>query len=364
MLAIARKELIHILRDPRSLGVAVLMPVAMVLLYGAVINMELRDLKVAVMDLDHSDQSREFVRGMTAGGFIVASDRLDSRDEIEPGFRRGDFLAALVIPRDYAERLARGETSPVQLLVDGSDASTAAIAGNYLEAVVRQQTARLNPEGAAPALPFGVRMRVWFNPELVSADFVVPGLVALVLMMICAMLTSIAITREKETGTLEQILTTPVRPAQVIVGKVIPYIVLSALDATLILAVGRLVFGVPMNGSIWVLAAYCLLFVLIALSVGLLISALAGSLRVAMMAAIMATMLPTMILSGFMFPVASMPRALQWICNALPPTHFLVILRGIMLKGEYWYPLPTAVLAGEAILLMALAVRSFRLRLE
>ncbi len=364
VLAIAAKEVIHILRDRRSLGVAVLMPVIMVLLYGAVIDMELHDLKVAVMDLDHSDQSRAFIRAMTASDFIVDAERLTSRAEIEPGFRHGQFLAALIIPQHYAERITRGQPVDVQVLVDGSDAATAAIASNYLQAVVQQQAQRVRQGATEGALPFTARTRVWFNPELVSADFVVPGLVALVLMMIGAILTSITITREKETGTLEQILTTPVRPAQVIAGKVLPYIVLAAIDATMILAIGRLVFGVPMQGSWLALAAYCLLFIVIALAAGLLISAVAGSLRVAMMAAIMVTMLPTMILSGFMFPIASMPAPLQVICRILPPTHFLAILRGIMLKGENWYPLRTAILGAQAILLLTLAIRRFKLRLE
>jgi ABC-2 type transport system permease protein len=209
-----------------------------------------------------------------------------------------------------------------------------------------------------------VRTRVWFNPALVSAHFVVPGLVALVLMMICAILTSITITREKETGTLEQILTTPIHPAQVIAGKVLPYIVLAAGDAALILAIGHVLFGVPMRGSWLALGAYCLLFIVIALAVGLLVSALASTLRVAMMAAIMATMLPTMILSGFLFPISGMPLPLQVLCRILPATHFLVILRGVMLKGVNVYPMETGILVVQAVLLLALAIRSFRLRLE
>lgn len=364
ILAIAAKEIIHIRRDLRSLAVAVLMPVAMVLLYGAVIDMELRDLKVAVMDLDHSVQSRDFVRAMTASEFIVVAENLNSRDDIEVGFRQNRFLAAVVISPDYAAEIVRGNTAAVQVLVDGSDASTAATAANYLQAVVQQQAQLLRQGGDAGAAPFALRTRVWYNPELVSADFVVPGLVAVVLMMICAILTSIAITREKETGTLEQILTTPVRPAQVIAGKVLPYIAISAFDAALVLAIGHVIFGVPMNGSWLVLAAYCLLFIVIALAVGLLISALANSLRVAMMAAIIITMLPTMILSGFIFPIASMPAPLQLVCQVLPPTHFLVVLRGVMLKGEAWFPLQAAVLSGQAVLLLVLAIRSFRLRLE
>jgi ABC-2 type transport system permease protein len=355
ILAIARKELIHIARDPRSLAVAILMPLAMVLMYGSVIDMELRDLKVAVLDEDHTDESRELVRAMTASGFIVEASRLGNRDEIEPGFRQGRYRAAVILPRDL-ER--------VQVLVDASDASTAATVDNYLQAVVgRSVRLKLQAAGAPPPA-FTTRARVWFNPELESANFVVPGLVALVLMMICALLTSITITREKETGTLEQILTTPVHAGQVIIGKVLPYVVIGALDTALILLTGRLVFDVPMNGSWLALAAYALLFNFIALGVGLLISARVTSQRVAMMAALMVTMLPTMILSGFMFPIAGMPRVLRGICQLMPATHFLIILRGVMLKGQNWYPVQTTILVAMALLLLTAAIRSFRLRLE
>jgi ABC-2 type transport system permease protein len=355
ILAIARKEVIHIARDPRSLAVAILMPLAMVLMYGSVIDMELRDLKVAILDEDRSDDSRDLVRAMTASGFIVEAARLNSRDEIEPGFRQGRFRAAVVLPRDLAR---------VQILVDASDAATAATVDNYLQAVIMRTAQQKRQAADAPPPPFVTRARIWFNPELESANFVVPGLVALVLMMICALLTSITITREKETGTLEQILTTPVHAGQVILGKVLPYVVLGALDTALILLTGRLVFGVPMNGSWFALAAYALLFNLIALGVGLLISARVTSQRVAMMAALMVTMLPTMILSGFMFPIASMPRPLQAVCQLMPATHFLIILRGVMLKGQNWFPVQTTILLAMAFVLLAAATRSFRQRLE
>lgn len=353
--AIARKEVRHILRDRRSLAVAILMPLLMVLLYGSVMDMELRDLPVAVLDESHTDASRDLVRAMTASGFIVEAARLTSRDEVEPGFRQGRFRAAVVVPRD---------PEGVQVLVDGSDAATAATVDNYLRAVVLRAARQRQADAGLPPPAFGARTRIWFNPELESANFVVPGLVALVLMMICALLTSITITREKETGTLEQILATPVAPAQVVVGKVLPYVVLGSLDTALILITGRVVFGVPMNGSWLALAGYALLFNVIALGVGLLISARVATQRVAMMAALTVTMLPTMILSGFIFPIASMPRALQVICQLMPATHFLIILRGVMLKGQNWYPQQTAILAAMAAVLLIAAIRSFRLRLE
>jgi ABC-2 type transport system permease protein len=361
VLVIARKELAHILRDRRSLAVALLMPLAMVLLYGAAIDMELRRLHVGLLDEDRSEASRDLVRALTSSGFAVVSERLADRASVEPGLRRGRFLAALVIPAGFARQLEQGASAPLQIVVDGSDAATAATASNYLDAVVALQNAR---RGGAGAAALAVRPRVWFNPQLRSPDFVVPGLVALILMMVCALLTSIAITRERESGTLEQILTTPVTPIQVVLGKVLPYVALGALDAATILLTGRLAFGVPMAGSWWVLAAYCLLFIVIALGVGLLISALASTLRVAMVAAILATMLPSMILSGFVFPLSSMPLPLRLLCQLMPATHFLVIIRSILLKGQAWFPLQTLVLAAMGLVLITAAVRSFRLDLE
>ncbi len=212
--AMAHKEMLHILRDPRSLVVAVAMPLVLVVLYGYALDMELKDLQVGILDLDRSAASRDLVEAMTSSGFIVAADHLVDRAEVEPAFRRGRFQAALVVPRGYGRDLAAGRTAPVQVLIDGADASTAATVDNYLQAVVDLVNARLQPAGVAVASGPRPALRVHYNPELISSHFIVPGLVAIVLIMICALLTSIAITREKETGTLEQVLTTPVRRAR------------------------------------------------------------------------------------------------------------------------------------------------------
>jgi len=356
--AVARKEMLHILRDPRSLAVAVAMPLMLVVLYGYALDMELKDLPVGILDRDHTVESRDLVRAMTSSGFIVDAGRLDDRAQIEPGFRRSDFQAALVIPRDYGRDLAAGRTATVQLLIDGADASTAATVDNYLRAVVDLVDSRLRVTGPPAGGPRPA-LRVLYNPELTSSHFIVPGLVAIVLIMICALLTSIAITREKETGTLEQVLTTPVRAGQVIVGKLIPYLVLGSLDALLIVVAGRVLFGVPLEGSVWALTGYSLLYVVIALSLGLLISAMVRTQRVAMMLALTMTMLPAMILSGFIFPVRSMPVPLQWLAHVIPATYFLRIIRGIMLVGRDWYPVEGGVMLAMAVGLLVLASRRF-----
>lgn len=361
--AVAHKEMLHILRDPRSLAVAVAMPLMLVVLYGYALDMELKDLPVGILDRDHTAESRDLVRAMTSSGFIVDAGRLDDRARIEPGFRRGDFQAALVIPRNYGRDLAAGRTVTVQLLIDGADASTAATVDNYLRAVVSLVDARLRVAGPPLGGPRAA-LRMLYNPELTSSHFIVPGLVAIVLIMICALLTSIAITREKETGTLEQVLTTPVRAGQVIVGKLLPYLALGAGDAALIVVAGRVLFGVPMEGSVWALAGYGLLYVVIALSLGLLISAMVRTQRVAMMLALTMTMLPAMILSGFIFPVRSMPVPLQVIAHLIPATYFLRVIRGIMLVGRDWYPVEGGVMLAMAVGLLLLASRRFGTRLD
>lgn len=361
-LALARKEVLHILRDPRSLAVAILMPLILVLLFGYAIDMELRRLPVAFLDRDGTPGSRDLVAALTGSDFIYAIAHLANREQIEPLFRDRSAYAAVVIPRGYARALAKGQNAHVQLLIDGADGSTAATVQNYLNAAILQA----NTRGAPASMGFGLdmRLRFLFNPQLESQTFIVPGLVAIVMMMICALLTSIAVAREKETGTLEQILTTPVHASQVIAGKVLPYTAIAALDATLILAAGRLVFRVPMMGSWLLLAMYSLEFLLIALALGLLVSTLVNSQRAAMMLALTMTLLPTIILSGFVFPVASMPAALQWLARIIPAYYYIRVIRSLMLVGTDWFPMEAAVMAAMAVVLLGLAGRRFSSRLE
>jgi len=367
VLAIARKEMRHIVRDRRSLAVALIMPVLMVVLYGYGIDTELKNLPLGILDQDRTVASRQLIDRVLASAFIHGGGRLERREQIEPGFRRERFLAVLVIPAGYAEALLTGLEAEVQLLIDGADATTAATVENYLRAVLRG----VDREGAAAAVvadrmgpPGEARTRILFNPELESAHFIVPGLVAVILIMICALLTSIAITREKETGTMEQVLTTPVRPAQLVLCKVVPYFLIAAVDAALVLAVGRIVFHVPMQGSWWVLTGYSLIYLMVALGLGLLISALARTQRVAMTVALVATMLPTIILSGFVFPFSSMPLPMQALGYIIPATYYMPVIRSIMLTGRAWFPLEGGVMLGMAILVLTLAIRKFGTRID
>ncbi|HEY3296793.1 MAG TPA: ABC transporter permease [bacterium] len=363
--AVAAKEFLHILRDPRSLMLAILQPLIMILLYGYAIDMDIKRLRVGILDLDHTQQSADFVRRMTSSNFILDAGRVASREEVETDFRRSRFHAVVVIPYGYARSLTSEQTTPVQVLVDGADGTTASAAGNYLNAVIALLSRDIMTEQFGTFKPpVEARTRVLYNPELISARFIVPGLVAVVMIMVCALLTSVAITREKESGTLEQILTTPIRPAQVIIGKVIPFVGIGVLDTAMVLAAGRFVFGVPMEGSWLVLTGYSLIYLVISLGLGLLISAITKTQQIAMMMAQLLTILPSMMLSGFIFPVTSMPRALQWFAHIIPATYYLRVIRGVMLQGESWFPFEGGIMILMAAILLGLAAKRFRVRLD
>jgi len=366
ILAIAHKEVLHIVRDLRSLIVAIVMPIFMVLLYGYAIDMEMRDLPVAILDQDNSPESRELISRTISSDFIVDVGRLEERDQIETGFRRKKWKAALIIPTGYGETLSRNENAEVQLLIDGADASTAQSVNTYLNAIINtlNQEMMFETTGKRMAAPIQPTIRYYFNPEMNSATFVVPGLTAVIMIMICALLTSIAVTREKETGTLEQILTSPIHPYQVMIGKVLPYMVISFVDAALVLVIGFVVFHVPMMGNWIALILYSIIYLFISLAFGLLVSAIANTQQVAMLLALLATMLPSLIISGFIFPLTSMPKILQWFAYITPATYYLRIIRGILLAGRSWFPLEGGFMVVMAIGLMVLAVGRFKSRLE
>jgi ABC-2 type transport system permease protein len=358
---IIRKEFIHIRRDFRTLIIIFAMPVVQMLIFGYAINMETQNIDLVIVDQSRTPASRDLARGFEGSAFFsVRYGELDA-DGAGDLFQQRLARAVLLIPHDYSEQLVQPRPVTVQVLIDASDSNTAQVVRNYVDAVLLGHNA-----SRGLASPFAVNSTIKYNPTLKSTHFFVPGLVALIMMMISALLTSITIAREKETGTMEQILVSPVRPAEIIVGKVVPYIVLAFVDAIIVLVVAYLWFKVPMTGSLALLMFAFLLYVLVALSFGLLISTVARTQQVAMMAALTASMLPTIMLSGFIFPIASMPKLLQFITYLVPARYFLPVIRGVMLKGntiaEIWTPM--AVLAGLGTLLLILSARRFKMTLE
>ncbi len=362
ILPIIRKEFIHIRRDPRSLAIIILMPILQLALFGYAIDMDVKNIKIGVLDESRTPASRDLVRRFTGSGYFVQEAILQQRSQIEDYFRSRRVKAVLVIPTDYAASLSRQAIIPVQMLIDGSDSNTGSIILNATRQLMAEASMELSGI-EAPTLR--IVPGIWYNPEQESAHFIVPGLIAVLMMMICALLTSITIAREKETGTLEQILVTPVRPYELILGKVLPYMALATLDALLILLVGRFWFGVPFVGNPLVLLGFSLLYILTSLSMGVLISTIAPNQQISMMMAAMLTMLPSFILSGFVFPLASMPVILQVISHIIPARYFLVIIRGILLKGvgiEVLWPNALFLLV-LSVLLLLFSVKRFKVRL-
>lgn len=360
---IARKEVYHILRDPRSLAIALAMPIMMTFLYGYAINMDIEDITLAVIDRDHSDFSRQLARDFYASTYFSPPETVTDLTDPRQVFRNGEAHAILVIRPGFSEAVTNREEFTLGLLIDGSDNNIASAVRGYVSGVLMEfQQEQLPPGTEVP----GVRLhpRVLYNPDLKSSHFFVPALVALIMLMISALLTSITLAREKETGTMEQLLTAPVRPAEVLIGKLIPYIGLAFLDGILVLIFALAVFGVPFVGSETLLLGFGLIYVATSLSIGILISSLVKTQQVAMMFTVVATMLPSVMLSGFIFAIKNMPMLLQPLSRIVPATYFVTIIRGIMLKGAgLTILLPQA---GALILLMvvmmALAARFFRTR--
>jgi ABC-2 type transport system permease protein len=283
--------------------------------------------------------------------------------ETEAVFRKGEVKLALIYEQGFAQKLEKNGTARLQIIADASDPNTASILVNYTQGIVSSYLASTN--SATVPLRIIPEVRMAYNASLKGVFMFVPGLMAMLLMLISALMTSLSITREKELGTMELLLVSPLRPAQIIIGKVFPYVFLAFIDACIILLLGNLVFGVPIRGSTGLLLAESLLFISMALSLGILISTITSSQQVAMMISLVALMLPTILLSGFIFPIENMPFILQFLCYAMPPTYYIKIVKSIMLQGNgielIWRE--TLILAGFTLFFLVLSIRKFNIRL-
>ena len=365
----AWKEFIQISRDMRTLGVVVVLPVVMLILYGYAINLDVKHLPMAVLDQDGSRASRDLIGAFSHGEYFDVTATLSSTDAGDGGAGRRGGADGAGDPARLRRHLAAGRQAQVQLLFDGSDSTTASTAIGYANGIVQQQSvglalALLERRGipARAASPLDTETRFWYNPELHSTNFIVPGLIAVILMMLAALLTSMTVVRERERGTIEQLIVSPVQPGELMLGKLLPYVAIAFFDILLVVAAGRLLFHVPLVGSAPLLLVLSVPFLGAALGIGLLISAVSPSQQTAMTLAFMTTLLPSILLSGFVFPVRAMPKVLQWFTLIIPARHFLVILRGIFLKGNGMELLwtPTLVLIGYAVLMLGLSASRFR----
>lgn len=360
--AVARKEALQLRRDPRSLVLAFLVPVFMVLFFGYAIDWDIREVRLAVWDQDGTAGSRELLDALEGSGLFTVVERAGAYPQLEQALAQGRARAALVIPRGFGEAAVEATLLPLQLLLDGSDANTATIARNYAEAILRRHAGALLEGGAPPSLPVRAEVRVWYNETLESRNMVVPGLVAVIMSIMAAMLTSLTLAREWERGTMEPLVATPVRPLEVVGGKLLPYLGIGFFDLGVVVLLGITVFDVPFRGSFLWLGAMSFLFLLGALGLGIFFSAVARSQMLAMQMAMVATYLPALLLSGFLFDIRGMPKLLQAVTYLVPARYFVAVLRAVQLKGvgvEALWPQALFMTAYAAVGLL-LAGRAFR----
>lgn len=356
ILAVMRKEFIHIIRDRRSLGMAIAMPVLLIFLFGSSLSLDVDKVPLIIWDQSNTAASRDFTGQFTGSPYFNLFDRVGSYPEIERAIDRRDAVLALVIPRDFTKKLAMDQSPSVQLIADGSDANTATIAISYATAISDSYSSTIllktaQPYGAIAKIPLEVKPRVWFNQNMQAKNYIVPGLIAVIMMVIAALLTSLTVAREWENGTMEQLITTPLRPIELIIGKLTPYFFIGMLDVLLVVLMGRYLFDVPLRGSVALVFAMSALFLPGALAMGMLISIVTRSQLLASQLAMVVTFLPSFLLSGFMYSIENMPVPLQGLTYLIPSRYFIVVLKDIYLKG-----VGITFIFTEAIILLVFAV--------
>ena len=362
LVAVARKETLHLRRDARSLMLAFLLPMALIVFFGYAISFDVKNIALGVLDHDRTQQTARLVQAFESSGYFRITRVLERSGQAEPLLDRGRVRAVLVIPAGFTKALLVPEPTSLQLLLDGADANTAAIAQNYASGIVAGFSSRalLRTTSVAPRVV--AESRVWYNETLESVNMIVPGLVAVIMSIIAAMLTALTIAREWERGTMEQLAATPVARTEVIVGKLLPYIVIGLFDVALAAAGGVVIFGVPLRGNLLLLSGFTLLFLVGALSFGIFVSAAVKSQVLATQAAMLSTYLPALLLSGFMFSIASMPVVLRGVTYAVPARYYIVVTRGIFLKNVGFEVLWTqgVALVVFAVVGLTLATRMFK----
>ena len=366
--AVACKEFIQIRRDPRSLTLALGIPIFLLLIFGYGLSLDIDHLRTVIWNQDESSKlTRDFLLNFKNSKYFRIVEYTDNYRDIERMINSGEVIMALVIPKDFSRCLESGREAPLQLLMDGSDANTATIARGYVRSVVSGYnlnllTNALSARGIQPIRSLDARPRIWFNMGLTSTWFIVPGVIAMIIMIIAALLTSICIAREWERGTMEQLISTPVKAPELVIGKFLPYFAIGFFDLMVGAIMARFLFGVPFRGSYFLFLVLSGLFLTGALSQGILISIVARTQLMASQLAMLTTMIPTIILSGFIYPIFNMPKALQLVTYLIPARYYIVILRELFLKGNglntMWDEALFLVLF--ASIMLNLAVRKFR----
>jgi ABC-2 type transport system permease protein len=359
------KEFYHIFRDKRTLFILFGMPIAQIILFGFAITNEINNVNIAILDQSKDVATQKIIAKINASKYFVVKQNISHENEIENVFKKGKVKAVLVFENHFIKNLETKKQAKVQVITDATDPNIANTVTNYVNAILQNYTQQLNRDNPT-AYSIQTQTQLYYNPELKSVFNFVPGVMTIILMLVSAMMTSISITREKEMGTMEVLLVSPLKPFQVIIGKVFPYIFLSIINATIIVLLGYFVFKMPIVGSLFLLAFESILFIITALSLGILISTVTDSQQTAMMISLFGLMLPVIILSGFIFPISSMPLPMQIISNIIPAKWFIIIVKAVMLKGAsvsvIWKE--TLILIGMTAVYILLSIKKYKIRLE
>jgi len=358
--AMFEKEFRHILRDSRSLIMALFLPLFQMLLFGYALNLDVDRIPTLIYDADQSTNSRALIERFRGSRFFEVEGFASSYGEIEKGIDKSKILLGIVIPRDYSQRLKSGGKANVQILLDGSDSNTASIALSYVEGLVQNYALQVRSNGQQRSAglplvsPVDARVRIWYNSTLESTNYIVPGLIAAMMMVIAALLTSLTVAREWEMGTMEQLLSTPVRAGEIVLGKMLAFFVVGVADTTIAVLVGIFVYGVPFRGNVFMLAFSTMIFLSGAFFWGILVSAVARTQLFAFQLGLVTTFLPSFLLSGFLYAIENMPMPIQVITHVVPARYFVTIVRGIFLKG-----IGMSLLGGQVLFLVGFSLLVF-----
>ena len=362
-ISFVRNEFYHILRDPLTLFIMFLLPIIMLIILGKAISTEFKNTSVAIWDQSNSPLSRDIVSDISNNNYFLVDNYASSNDQVDLLFKQGKIKAAIVIPTSFADDLLSTGSADIQLIADASDPNQASTINNYLQAIIMQSQqsgkAQLNIQ------IINQEVKMLFNPQMESSYNFVPGLIGMIMLLICALMTSISIVREKEQGTMEILLVSPLKPTSIILSKAIPYLLVSYVDIIIILCISYFIFGVPIVGSLFLLLLLCLVYTITSLSLGLLISSVTQTQQIAMMISIIGLMLPSMLLSGMIFPIENMPQILQIFSYIVPARWFIDALRNVMIEGNgfgaIWQQF--FILIAMTLILLSASIKQFKNRL-
>jgi ABC-2 type transport system permease protein len=365
-LGFVKKEFLHIFRDYRTLFILFAIPAAQILIFGYAVSMDIKNAGIAILDLSHDEVTQKLSDKIISSGFFIETGKLLDYNDIDKVFKKGKTKAVIVFESGFGRKLTSEGKASLSIISDGSEPNTATLVTNYTMAIVNNFIAEMKGQGINNSILIQPQVKMFYNPELKSHFMFVPGVITLILILICALMTSVTITREKEFGTMEVLLVSPLRPVQIILGKVLPYFLLSVINILLILTLSWLVFGLPVKGSLALLLAESMLYILMSLTLGILISTVSSNMQQAIFISLIGLMLPTILLSGFIYPIENMAKIYDYVSMVLPPRYFIVIIKNIMIKGTgimfIWKE--TLILITMTIVFIGLSVKKFKVRLE